>query len=314
MSRKRRNQQKCPGGYTYWQTAKANEYTYLMFYNQMMELAISRFEWVNLPPTCDARWLELTLLTEGAATIAHPKNGKNEGFLYSTQAVTNGAPNIYQNPTSWRSSGVNGWNFQCDWSNGVMVYDNMMRFPLMMGIDVWAHEAADIMTAKRVNRQHMKIPFILKGGQEQQNDMLNLYKQVSGGEPAILVDKAGYAGVDVEAIDTRVDFMGDKLNEDLLNTFNEFYRLLGISSLPFKTERQVEEEIDSLNQPSEIAAQSPLKCRREACRKLNERMADYLPNGEISVVWAKDFVSKAYNFKRDIEKQTAFRMGVNDVE
>ena len=50
---------------TYWQTEAYNQQLFTMFQSDLIELALSRFRWVNLPETCNERFLEWTLLTEG---------------------------------------------------------------------------------------------------------------------------------------------------------------------------------------------------------------------------------------------------------
>lgn len=120
----------------YWQTDAYNARLYNYYRNIIMQLAMNRFRWVNLPKTCDARYLEWTLLTQGVATIAFPK--KMRGTFFSTQAVLESPPNIYDMPTKWRSFGNNGWTFNCNASNGVLVYDNCTRMPVIEGIDLYA--------------------------------------------------------------------------------------------------------------------------------------------------------------------------------
>ena len=55
---------------SYWQTADRNERLYQYYINLIMQMAMSRFRWLNLPPTCDERYLEWILCLEGVATIA----------------------------------------------------------------------------------------------------------------------------------------------------------------------------------------------------------------------------------------------------
>ena len=42
-----------------------NNNQYGMYLERLTELAISMFEWKNLPDTCDERFLELTFFTNG---------------------------------------------------------------------------------------------------------------------------------------------------------------------------------------------------------------------------------------------------------
>lgn len=56
-----------------WQQSQAlNSQAYSMAYSQMLNIALSRFKWLNLPKTCDAWFLEYNLLYFGYATIAFP--------------------------------------------------------------------------------------------------------------------------------------------------------------------------------------------------------------------------------------------------
>lgn len=75
-----------------------NQELALIYEDWIMGLALSRFRWEGLPETCNERYLEWTLLTEGVATIA-----KNAGVWYSLQAIQQGQPNKYDLPQRWRA-------------------------------------------------------------------------------------------------------------------------------------------------------------------------------------------------------------------
>lgn len=67
-----------------------------MAHSQMLNIALSRFKWLNLPKTCDAWFLEYNLLYFGYATIAFPHS--KPGVFFSTQAVTTSNFNVYYKP------------------------------------------------------------------------------------------------------------------------------------------------------------------------------------------------------------------------
>lgn len=285
----------------YWQTAAYNQSLFFSFRNRIISLAMSRFKWENLPPTCDARYLEWTLLTEGCATIAFPKSQR--GTFYTTQAVWQGAPNVYDNPSRWRSVGNNGWNFNVNASNGVFVWDNMTRYPITQQIDIWARELVDVMRTKQMNRMHQRIPFILTGPQEKSFDMANLYKQIAGGEPAVLTTD-GISAIEVNALQTGVPYIGAELQAEFQNIWSQIYALLGIPNLPFKAERQIQDEVSNLSAPTEMTLLDPLSCRREAADKLNERFGRYL-DAPVSVVMNCDWQSANYSLAHDVSEQAS---------
>lgn len=305
---KRRNQQKrnAPNCYgnrprhgMHWESADLNDSIYYYYIDLISRIAMSRFRWLNLPKTCDERFLEWCLCYEGVATIAFPK--KMRGTFYSTQAVTNGPINVYDNPSSWRSFGNNGWNFNCDNTNGVLIYDNITRFPVMEGIQLYANELTHIRMTKRINRMHQQIPFILKGPQEKRQDMANLFKQVAGGEPAILATD-GIEQIDYDALQTGVQYLGTELAEDEKNVWDRIYTMLGIENNPFKAERQTEDEIRAQKQPTGLILMSSLGERRKAADKLNDRFGKYLTE-PIQVVLRQDNESENWNFMHNIQTE-----------
>lgn len=283
----------------HWESADLNESLYWYYINIITQIAMERFRWLNLPSTCDERYLEWCLCYEGVATIAFPK--KQAGTFYSTQAVTQGPINVYDNPSKWRSFGNNGWNFYCDNSNGVLIYDNVTRFPLMEGIQLYANELTHIRITKRMNRMHQQVPWILKGPQEKRQDMANLYKQVAGGEPAILATN-GIEQIDYDALQTGVPYLGEELAEDETSVWNRIYTMLGIENLPFKSERQTEDEIRAQKSPTSLILMASLNERRKAADKLNRRFGQYL-EAPIKVVLRQDNESENWNFEHNINSQ-----------
>lgn len=269
-----------------------------MYYrNLITQMAMSRYRWINLPKTCDERYLELQLLLNGMATIAFPK--KMRGTFMSLQVCGNGRPNMYDIPSQWEALGQNGTRFNCDNTNGVIVYDNATRYPLMEGIDLYARELAQIRLVKRTNRFHQQMPFILKGDQTKRQDMVNLFRNVADGEPAILVT-SGVEQMEYEVLTTGVEYKEHEIAEDELFVWNQVFMMLGSPNLPFKAERQTEDEISAQERPATLVSLNSLNERRKAADKLTERFGDML-EGPIRVVWAQDNLSKNWNLLHDVK-------------
>lgn len=316
MTRKK-NKQKPRGtanwyGDTYWQSAAYNQRLYSALRAQVLQLALMRFKWLNLPKTCDERFLEWTLLLEGAATISAPekqfrRDNPAASAFYSTQMVQRDRLNIYQNPTKWASVGANGWRFDANPSRGVVIYDNITRYPIMASIDLHIRELVDIYRARQMNRMHTKTPYLITAPRDMELTAINTVKQILGGEPAILGVES-MANIDVETINTNVPYLGMELDAAEQNTWNRIYQLLGISNLTFKRERQIEDEVQAQTEPTDLAAASPLYCRREAANLLNERFGL-----EIGVVWRQDNFSENYNLLHNIKSIAAIEGDVSDV-
>lgn len=279
----------------YWQTAAYNEALRGMLFDDIMQLALTRFKWVDLPYTCDEWYLERCLVHDGCATIAQP--GRHAGTFLSLAAVTQGAPNMYDRPKRWRARGATGrTDFEVTPANGVFVYDNKTRYPLAAKISIWARELADIIRVKQINRYHMRMPVIMTGAQERKFDMENVVKQMGQGEP-IIIGTDGMDNIEVKVWSTDIEFIGERLQAEYENTWNNVYRMLGIRNLPFKSERRIEDEVLSDRKPSELSALSALECRREAVEKLNRRFGL-----DVKVVLNSDIQSQNYDALHSLDQ------------
>ena len=285
------------GNWEYWQSASFNNRIYNYYIDQITKLAASRFRWLNLPASCDERYLEMTLINQGMASIAFP--AKMKGTFLSLQCSPHGMLNMYDRPNEWLATGQNGTRYSCSRNTGVVVYDNRTRYPLMNGIELYANELTHIAVTRRINRMHQQIPFILKGPQEKRQEMTELFKQVAGGEPAVLcnddIQQIGY-----EALSTGVQFIGEDLAIDEQNIWNRIYSMLGIKNTTMKQERQTEDEIRAQENPSDIVKMDSISERRKAADELNSRFGEYLQQ-PIKVIWNQDNQSDNWNLKHNIE-------------
>ena len=295
----------------YWQSASFTNRMYNMYRNQILSLALTRFEWHNLPPTCNARFLEWTLLTQGQATISFPKD--QEGVFYSTQVTWQGAPNIYDNPPRWLSIGNNGWRFSAGPTQGVVVWDNLLRAPILDAIDLMARELTDLSRTEQINRLHQKTPYLITGPQDKKIDLTNLWKQIAGGEPAV-IGTDGLSQIEVKAISTEVPYLASEIDAALQNCWTRIYQLLGIDSLPFKQERQVEDEIISQQTPSSMQALGFLAARREAADVLNSRFEQYLTE-PITVTMREDYQTDNFNMMNNLKDRLEAEDGdISDIK
>lgn len=288
------------GAPVWQQSQQTNSQAYLMAYSQMLNIALSRFKWLNLPKTCDPWFLEYNLLYFGYATIAYPHS--KPGVFFSTQAVINSNFNVYYKPKRWTSYGINGWSFPVDNSNGVFIYANKARTPLIPTIEFFAHEIEDLYMTRRQNRFHQKTPFILEVPASQETAGVNVIKQISGGEMAIMATPGFTDTMKAHVLNTGVDYIGMELQNDIQNTWNSFYQALGIKNLPMKMERQTADEINDYGEPTDLRALSDLEERRAACDILNSRFAKYLTE-PIQVVWNQDNISQNYDFMTNLKEQ-----------
>lgn len=287
----------------YWDSASYNSQTYDMLRGEAISMALTRYHWVNLPETCDERFLELTLLYQGIATIAAPLDDPDEwrSLQCVWQSDDRGAYDMYGNPILWRAYGLNGDEFAASTANGIFIWDNKRRMPIMPRINILCRELVDILRTMQQNRAHQKLPVIITGPQEKIFDRAQMVKQISGGELFILGNDSLNQSFQAETLDTQVPYIGNELWTTYMNTWNALYEALGIKNLPFKAERRIEDEVESQSDPTNLIALDGLSERRKACKFLNSHFGTF-KNKPIDVVWRSDTETANYDLAHDIGK------------
>ena len=109
------------------QSSYMNNRTYLQYYNRLTELALSMFEWQNLPESVDPRFLEMCLYSDGMAVFFEDEV---LGPL-ALQCMIGGHLNVYRIPTERRAYATNGYNKQLDASNSVIILEFLTSYFLV---------------------------------------------------------------------------------------------------------------------------------------------------------------------------------------
>lgn len=239
---------------------------FLKYYNHLMQLAMTMFEWKNLPETVDERFLELGLFEKGQMLFF-----KDEviGYL-ALNCTIGGQLDIYRNPIVRRAYANNGYYAWRDKENSVIIYNNYLRQNSILGIRQYAQRLADIEAAIDVNCKAQKTPIMIVCDENQRLSLLNLYKQYEGNYPFIFGER-GLSAKDINAIVTGAPFVADKLYQIKMQIWNEALTSLGISNISYqKKERLVSDEVVR-NMGGTIASRySRLEMRRQAAERINK--------------------------------------------
>lgn len=249
----------------FWESAIDNNASYMQYYYRLVELAISMFEWKNLPDSVDPRFLELNLFTEGQAVFFRDEE---LGYL-GLKCATNGGFNVYRVPLNRRAYADNGYNRQLTDKDSVIIYNNYLRTNSMLDTVMFAKRLYNLDRAIDVNANAQKTPLLLRCEQSQRLTLLNLYKQYDGNTPVIYGDKS-LSATPIEAISTGAPYVCDKLYQLKTQIWNEALTYLGISNINIqKKERLITDEV-TRNQGGTIASRySRLNSRRQACNEIN---------------------------------------------
>ena len=263
------------------QSAVNNNLTFRLYLDRLTELSISMFEWRNLPPTVDARYLELQLFETGCMVYFDDDVIGN----LCLNCLYNGQFDVYGNPTSRRAySKYNQYQKELNQDDSVVIWNNYLRTNSIMQIRQYALRLYNLDRIIDVNANAQKTPVLVQATEKQRLTMLNLYKEYNGNAPFIFGDRdIDFQGL--KAISTDAPYICDKIYQLKTQIWNEALTYLGISNINIqKKERLITDEV-TRNLGGTIASRySRLESRREAVKKINEMFGT-----NIEVNYREDF-------------------------
>lgn len=264
----------------FWESNYMNNRTYMQYYNRLTELSISMFEWKNLPPTVDPRFLELTLFSDGMV-VFFKDPVLNELVL---QCMISGPLDVYRIPKNRTAFASNGYRMELTEKNSVIIFNNMLHTNSILDVEMFSKRLYNLDRAIDVNANAQKTPILIQCTENERLTMKNLYEQYDGNQPFIFGDKAlNTAGIKV--LKTDAPYVADKLYGLKTQIWNEALTYLGISNTNImKKERMITDEVQR-NQGGVIASRySRLDSRKQACKKINEMF-----NLNIDVDYREDY-------------------------
>ena len=263
-------------------TALLNTTTYQTYLDRLTELSISMFEWKNVPPSIDVRYVELQLFLTGVCVYFHDDI---IGADLCLNNINQGRFNVYGEPILRRAySRYNNYQKMLKESNSVLIWNNYLRCNSYQNILALSRKLALLDRIIDVNVNAQKTPILLQGSEQQRLTLQNLYMQYDGNYPFIFGDK----NLDINglsAISTGAPYVADKLYTLKTQIWNEALTYLGISNINVqKKERLITDEV-MRNQGGTIASRySRLESRREAVKKINKMF-----NQNIEVNYREDY-------------------------
>ena len=250
---------------SFGESALMNNQTYLQYYNRLTELAISMFEWKNLPETIDARFLELCLYSDGMCVFFEDEV---LGFL-TLQCMIGGHLDVYRIPMDRKAYAPNGYNRALNNTDSVIIFNNYLHTNSMLDVEMFSKRLYNLDRAIDVNANAQKTPVMIQCDENQRLVMKNLYKQYDGNEPFIFASK-NLDLKELKVLKTDAPYVADKLYDLKTNLWNEALTYLGISNTNTnKKERMITDEVTKGHGGTIASRYSRLESRRQACKKIN---------------------------------------------
>lgn len=230
-------------------------------------MALAQFEWHGLPETCDRLYFEKSLLFNGKAAM-----GKVTGtdIWLGLDYIYKGNLDVYGYPTDIRLVPANGQHGLIEVDEWQLLFDNMTWASLMPKINLYAKLLWEVHNTYRSNLQQQITPYMVLTTRNESFSVKNLFNRIMGFQPVIEV-KNTFDPESIKTLDTRTDFHGTELLENLKVVWAEALSMLGITSETTKKERLLQNEITIDRQEDLISLNSRLLNRVEFCNKMNKK-------------------------------------------
>lgn len=318
--------------YKFTDSMLLNNDTFCDYLDRFKKIALSIFEWVNLPSSMNARYLEQSLYYDGMATLLQDNK---YGFI-NTRCCSSGNINIYGLPTklncySYEYSSIRTLytglpKVQSDEmlsymekNECILVGNNWDMLPTCGSMELFAMRLAEAERVCDVNLKAQKTPLIVVMDEKQRLTFENLMSQYDGNQFLIFGDKKSLSGSNsvkdsIGSVDTKAPYVIDKISEYKKEIWNEALTFLGINNIMIdKKERLITDEASSNNELINLNLQSMLAPRQEACRQFNEKFRLTGTDKEISVRVRSDLHNIIKNMESIVsDYQEDVKEGVED--
>lgn len=294
-----------------------NSSTFQDYLLRLRKIALSIFEWNNLPTSMNERKLEMDLFDKGMATLL---KDEKYGFI-NTSCSSSGDLNIYGLPTR-----LNCYSFEYQTMRKlytgslgqseaqrkarenqecILVMNNWDLLPTSTTLELYAYKLYEADMSALVNIKAQKTPVMILINENQKLAMENLYSQYDGNKPFIFGDKDSLSPEQIKALRTEAPFVADKIQEYKNTIWNEALQFLGINNIMIeKKERLITDEASSNNEVVNLNLQSFLIPRLEACKQFNEKFGLTGTDKEISVRVRSDLenmIKRELSITKDFE-------------
>lgn len=248
-----------------YQQLKNNDVALMRYITQLSELALSRYEWKNLPPSVDPRALELYLLEHGNCLFFEDEV---LGFL-ALPSLNTGNLSVYNIPNKRTAIAPNGYQKQLSENDSVLIFNNYLLTSTIPTILDFANRLWEYDRTIDVNIHAQKTPILLQCEQTQLLSVKNLYAKYDGNAPVIYTNKK-FEETPIKVINTNAPFVADKVGKSRDELWKQALEFLGIKVASSKRERMTDDEIRNNAMICDSVLKSGLMSRQNAVRKINE--------------------------------------------
>lgn len=257
------------------ETFLTNQDTAIMFMWRLMNLAISVFKWDNLPEGVDSRMLEFWLLRDGFVGFFYDEMLKSdekrrapEGYAV-LPLLLQGEWDMYEYPKSRCAYAVNGFQYDCNEDNSVIIFNNYLRVPMWMTLWQYAYRLSEVQRTIDINCKQQRTARVIRCDEKERLTYLNAAKEVDEGRNWV----HGNKNLDMDnfqVFDITTPFVANEMQVYKHQLWNEALTYLGIENVNTdKKERLISDEV--INNMGDVEAErfTRLNARKQACDEIN---------------------------------------------
>ena len=257
-----------PKKYTSTTAGIINYRDFYMYYIQRLKaIAVSCFQWKDLPLSVSQRYLEISALRRSFCLFF--KDDVLDKF-FAMRCILEPPFDNYDIPMNRMAYANNRYRNRLNFTNSVIIYDNYLHEPMWPSLCMFAQQLTNIEITKQINLRAQKTPVLILCDEKQRLTMENLYNKIDCGVPVIF----GSKNLDIDGIkvlNTDAPYLIDKLQEDKINVLHEAFSFMGVGSLEIvKRERYITNEIQASNEGNVAQRANRLKARTEAAEHIND--------------------------------------------
>ena len=269
-----------------------NNATYFDYLERFKKIALSIFDWQNLPESMDARFLERCLYYTGQAAMLYLEP---YGYI-NTKSATAGNLNLYGLPTQIRCYSYGQINenrnvfygrttgtteaseddrvseLDTDKNSGaILVLNNWEGMATANTIELFAYRMYTVERAIDVNIKAQKTPYMVLTSTDERLSMINAMNQIDNNAMMIVGAKDSFDPNAIRTLQTQAPYIADKLTDYKHSIWNEFLTFMGVDNISEKRERMISAETMSNNECVNLNMQSYLRPRQRAAEQFNEK-------------------------------------------
>lgn len=239
---------------------------YFKFFIDLYNLAVNRFEWVNLPKEINPYFLEDILFWRGSALFIY--DDVADMYAVMKEALV-GMMDIYNIPETREAFAVTGYLKDYYKDNSVIIWNNPAHVGYVLSAQMYAEALDTAWKTKNLNMYAQRTPIALVSSDEQKLSYQIFGENYDNYVPVIKLTDS-FDLDKVKAINMNAPYVVDKLEQEIKEIYSMALNDLGYETNNIeKKERVTNKELDGNNGQIEGMRSTSLSMRKRACEAIN---------------------------------------------